>query len=113
MKSIEDNSRTGGPGAIEEEVKLIYEVKDICDELHLISRVVDSQNDVLTKFSNLFWPGTFEGAEKYRRQFMHDCGIEALVERVHRLKENAKRTLDAVSLYSSPQRQARKELRLD
>lgn len=96
-KSIEEKCHTRDPGAIEEEVKLIYEVKDICDELHLIGRVLGNQYDVLTKFSNLFWPGTHEVAEKRRGQFIHDCGIEPLVNRAQSLKENAQRTLEAVS----------------
>jgi hypothetical protein len=83
--------------SIDKEIELIYEVKDICDELHLILRVFGNQHNILDKFSNIFWPGASDKNKKYREQFMQDCGIEALIKRTEKLGVEAQRTLDAVS----------------
>lgn len=100
--SIQDKARTAQDlGAIGEEVDLIYEVKDICDELHLIIRVLENQYHVLTEFADLFWPNRgshFETAQKHREEFLRHSGIQSLLDRAKRLKENAERTLNSVSL---------------
>lgn len=83
--------------SIEHEASLIYEVKDICDELHLITRVLENQSSIIHKFSHLFWPGHTGANEKMREDFIRDCGTGALIERAKRLQENAQRILDAVS----------------
>ena len=97
-QSLEDKALTTSLAkSINIEIALIYEVKDICDELHLVLRVFQNQRDVLEKFSNIFWPGTSDSAKKFREQFMQDCGVEALIKRADKLVADAIRTLDAVS----------------
>jgi len=100
--SIQDPAHTAQDfGAIGEEVELIYEVKDICDELHLIIRVLENQLHVLTEFADLFWPSrghTSETAQKHREEFLRHTGVRSLLDRAKRLKENAQRTLDSVCL---------------
>jgi hypothetical protein len=98
--SIQNKAHTAQDlGAIGEEVELVYEVKDICDELHLIIRVLENQRDVLTEFADLFWPSrghTSETAKKHREAFLRHTGIHSLLDRAIRLKENAQRTLSSV-----------------
>ena len=81
---------------IADEIRLIYQVKDIRDELHLIARVFKNQAEVVEKFSSLFWLRINNENDQYREQFLDDCGIKGLIERVEKLDEDANRTLQAV-----------------
>ncbi|KAH8900720.1 hypothetical protein GQ53DRAFT_130451 [Thozetella sp. PMI_491] len=81
---------------IDGEVNLIYEVKDIRDELHLIQRVFKSQAAVIDKFSKLFWPGIGEEDKQYREKFIEDCGVGDIIERAEKLDEDANRTLEGL-----------------
>lgn len=51
----------------------------------------------MERFAQLFWPDV-EKDEKLRQQFLHDCGIQDLRERIEKLDGDAKRTLEDVSL---------------
>jgi Mg2+ and Co2+ transporter CorA len=82
--------------SITDEIRLIYELKDIRDEIHLIRRVFDSQADVLQRFARLIWPGTSDAAKQSRHDYLEECGTRALITRTNRLDENARRTLEGV-----------------
>lgn len=82
--------------SIDTEITLMYEVKDICDELHLVIRVFQNQRNVLESFANIFWSGSSGTAKKCREQFIQDCGVIALIQRTERLADDAKRVLDSV-----------------
>ncbi|KAH8879045.1 hypothetical protein GQ53DRAFT_739337 [Thozetella sp. PMI_491] len=90
-KTIEEEAKS-----IDKEIKLIYEVKDIRDELHLILRVFENQRSVLENLSIILWPGTSDLQKNYREQFIQDCGIEALMKRTERLDTDAERMLNAL-----------------
>ncbi|KAI1638377.1 hypothetical protein F4809DRAFT_639677 [Biscogniauxia mediterranea] len=83
--------------AIDEEIRWIYEIKDIRDELHLLHRIFETQAKVVDKFAKLFWPGFARANAQLREQFVDDCAVRALMERTNKLDEDAKRTLKAVS----------------
>ncbi|KAL7619503.1 hypothetical protein AAE478_010043 [Parahypoxylon ruwenzoriense] len=83
--------------SIKEEISWIREVKDIQDELHLIRRVFEKQSEVLTKFSKLFWPNSTKNNNQYRTQFVDDCGVKALIQRVNLIVRDTIRTLDALN----------------
>ncbi len=82
--------------SITDEIKLIYELKDIRDEIHLIRRVLEVQADVLDQLARLFWPGTTEEAKQSREDYLEHCGTKSLVNRTNRLDESALRILDGV-----------------
>ncbi|KAI1485861.1 hypothetical protein F5X96DRAFT_657774 [Biscogniauxia mediterranea] len=81
---------------IDEEIKWIYEIKDIRDELHLLHRIFETQAKVVDKFAKLFWPGFARASAQLREQFVDDCAVRALMERANKLDEDAKRTLKAL-----------------
>ncbi|KAJ9144718.1 hypothetical protein NKR23_g5813 [Pleurostoma richardsiae] len=82
--------------SITDEIKLIYELKDIRDEIHLIRRVFEAQAEVLEKFTRIFWPGPSEAARQCRESYFEHCGTRALITRTIRLDENASRTLEGL-----------------
>ncbi len=82
--------------SITAEIRMIYELKDIRDEIHLIRRVFEVQGEVLEKISRLFWPGTNEETKQYRNDFLEHCGTKTLINRSIRLDESACRTLEGV-----------------
>lgn len=99
MKDAKESGKasSGRTRSITDEISLLYEVKDIRDELNLVRRVFEAQAGVLEKFSRLFWPGLQEQSKRCREGFLEDCGIKALIDRATRLDEDAKKTLEAVS----------------
>ncbi|KAI5925056.1 hypothetical protein F4810DRAFT_708862 [Camillea tinctor] len=84
------------PRTIDEEIRWIYEIKDIRDELHLLHRIFEAQAQVVDKFAKLFWPGFAQANTQLRAQFVEDCAVAALMERTGKLDEDAKRTLEAL-----------------
>ncbi|KAI0097622.1 hypothetical protein GGR51DRAFT_566344 [Nemania sp. FL0031] len=82
--------------SITDEIRLLYEVKDVRDELNLVRRVFEAQAGVLEKFSRLFWPGFQDQSKRCRESFLEDCGIKELIDRATRLDEDAKKTLEAL-----------------
>ncbi|KAI0968177.1 hypothetical protein F4678DRAFT_443552 [Xylaria arbuscula] len=72
------------------EINLLYEVKDIRDELKLLKRIFVAQYRVLSNFTRLFWPGD----QTRRDGFLEDCAVKAVIDRTDLLDENAKSTLD-------------------
>lgn len=83
--------------SISKEIGLIYEVKDLRDELHLIRRVFEDQYQVLEKFTWLFWPYIDDGAKQSRDAYLEGCTTKSLIKRITRLDEDAIRTLEGVS----------------
>ncbi|KAI1153058.1 hypothetical protein F4825DRAFT_283176 [Nemania diffusa] len=98
MKDAKESGKasSGRTRSITDEISLLYEVKDIRDELNLVRRVFEAQAGVLEKFSRLFWPGLQEQSKRCREGFLEDCGIKALIDRATRLDEDAKKTLEAL-----------------
>ncbi|KAJ8127429.1 hypothetical protein O1611_g6207 [Lasiodiplodia mahajangana] len=93
----EGGKRSSGRGrSITDEISLLYEVKDVRDELNLVRRVFEAQAGVLEKFSRLFWPGFEEQSKRCRESFLEDCGIKALIDRATRLDADAEKTLEAL-----------------
>lgn len=79
---------------VDREISLIYEIKDIRDELHLILRIFETQRDIVRKFAGIFWPD--ESDAKMRRAFVDDCGIEHIIDRTMALDRHAQRSLEGV-----------------
>ncbi|KAI5461704.1 hypothetical protein BGZ63DRAFT_356200 [Mariannaea sp. PMI_226] len=79
--------------SIAKEIRLIYEIRDIRDEVHLLRRVFEAQLDVLEKFTRIFWPGTGDNAKQLRIDYLEACGTKALIDRTTRLDDDASRTL--------------------
>jgi Txe/YoeB family toxin of Txe-Axe toxin-antitoxin module len=86
--------------SINNEIKLIYEVKDIRDELNLLRHVFETQTEVLDKFARLFWPRADDDAKQSRDSYCEACNIKPLIERTNRLDSDAVRTLEGVSAYA-------------
>ncbi|KAI3331691.1 hypothetical protein HD806DRAFT_478063 [Xylariaceae sp. AK1471] len=82
--------------SITEEIRLLYEVKDVRDELNLLRRVFEAQAGVLEQFTRLFWPGLQEQSRRCREGFLEDCATKGLIDRTTRLDEEAKKTLEAL-----------------
>ncbi|RYP66576.1 hypothetical protein DL771_007729 [Monosporascus sp. 5C6A] len=101
-KQVGDRAKTDktrSPSAsqsIHNEIRLLYEVRDIRDELNLLRRVFEAQYDVVEKFTRLFWPGSQEESRCCRESFLEDCSIKSLIERTTRLDQDTKETLNAL-----------------
>ncbi|KAI8716009.1 hypothetical protein NCS52_01110200 [Fusarium sp. LHS14.1] len=93
-ESINPNGTVDKTSDITDEIKLISKCKDIRDELHLILRIFETQQNVVKKFSDLFWPK--EVAPKLNQAFIDDCGVGHLIERTKSLDGHADRTLQAL-----------------
>lgn len=85
--------------SITHEIRLIYEIKDIRDEIHLIRRIFEVQVEVLDQLTRLFWPGTTDEAKLWRADYLEHCGTQSLINRTVRLDESALRILEGVSGY--------------
>lgn len=88
--------------SITNEIRLLYELKDIRDEIHLIRRIFEVQSDVLEKLTRLLWPGAADKAKQRRNDYLERCGTKALINRTIRLDESAGRTLGGVGCAPSP-----------
>ncbi|TRX93664.1 hypothetical protein FHL15_005340 [Xylaria flabelliformis] len=89
---MEERNRRKSPD-IAAEIKLLYEVKDIRDELHLLKRIFEAQSRVLSEFTRLFWPGD----QTRRDSFLDDCAVQGLIDRTNLLDDDARRTLDSLN----------------
>ena len=72
---------------IEEEIRLLQEIKDIRDELNMLSRVLGDQIDVITKLSR--WASS-------QGNFDNEWGIEARLLQIKRMDEDAERVEKSV-----------------
>ncbi|EEU42933.1 uncharacterized protein NECHADRAFT_84306 [Fusarium vanettenii 77-13-4] len=93
-ESIDPDGTVDKTSDITDEIKLISKCKDIRDELHLILRIFETQQNVVKKFSDLFWPKKV--APKLNQAFIDDCGVGHLIERTKSLDGHANRTLQAL-----------------
>ncbi|RSL40663.1 hypothetical protein CEP53_013229 [Fusarium sp. AF-6] len=81
--------------SVAEEIKLMYEVKDLRDEILLLQRVFDTQAEVLKKLARILWSDA-EEAKQSRENYIDMCGTMDLIERAERLDKNAGRTLQGL-----------------
>ncbi|RSL54941.1 hypothetical protein CEP53_007276 [Fusarium sp. AF-6] len=93
-ESIDPDGAVDKTSDITSEINLISKCKDIRDELHLILRIFETQQNVVKKFSDLFWPKKV--ASKLNQAFIDDCGVGHLIERTKALDGHANRTLQAL-----------------
>ncbi|RSM11701.1 hypothetical protein CEP52_002936 [Fusarium oligoseptatum] len=93
-ESIDPDGAVDKTSDITSEINLISKCKDIRDELHLILRIFETQQNVVKKFSDLFWPK--KAASKLNQAFIDDCGVGHLIERTKALDGHANRTLQAL-----------------
>jgi len=82
---------------ITDEISLLYEIKDIRDELSLLRRIFEAQYGVLENFSRLFWPGQKDQSRRCREGFLEDCDTKGLIDRTIHLDEDAKKPIEGVS----------------
>lgn len=93
FKLFKDSLSGTIPNSVNKEIELLYEVKDIHDELQLLHRIFESQREVLVDFSNLFWHGQHaEAIRDARALFIEDSKICSTMKRVNRLDEDTQRT---------------------
>ncbi|KAI0438289.1 hypothetical protein F4803DRAFT_103355 [Xylaria telfairii] len=88
QKNMEERDRKKNQN-ITAEIKLLYGVKDICDELKLLKRIFEIQSRVLSDFTRIFWPGD----QERRDSFLENCGVKTLIDRTAGIDQNAKNTL--------------------
>lgn len=97
FKLFKDSLSGTIPNSVNKEIELLYEVKDIHDELQLLHRIFESQREVLVDFSNLFWHGQHaEAIRDARALFIEDSKICSTMKRVNRLDEDTQRTHTSV-----------------
>ena len=86
----------GAANSVNEEIELLYQLKDIHDELHLLRRIFENQREVLDDFSDLFWRGNSEANKTARQLFMQDSRIETVLRKVDRLEEDTRMAHNSV-----------------
>ncbi|KAK7415902.1 hypothetical protein QQZ08_012214 [Neonectria magnoliae] len=92
---------------IHEAAKCIWEVKDIRDELRLIRKVFEKQLEVVKEFVKVYPPQKDKiskdcpDPDSFREAFIRNSGLEALIQRVKHMDEDAAAILEGVSV--SPQ----------
>jgi hypothetical protein len=99
MDAIKEKKKKNRPENrnVTDEIRQLYEIKDICDELSLLRRVFEAQYGVLENLSRLFWPGLKDQSKRCRESFLEDCNTKGLIDRTEHLDENARKTLEGVS----------------
>ncbi|KAM5347748.1 hypothetical protein ACJ41O_007572 [Fusarium nematophilum] len=92
--SLEEHDR--GPD-INREINLLYQCKDIRDELGMIRRLFEDQQNVVRMSADVFWPS--ESAASMKAAFIKDCGLDYLIERTKSLDASAEQASQKVRYY--------------
>ncbi|RMJ15789.1 hypothetical protein CDV36_004508 [Fusarium kuroshium] len=82
-----------------------WRVKDIRDELRLLRQLFETQLKVVKDVAEILWPSRLPGQPTLtkdvrkilRESFVHDTGLETLVQRTQRMDRDASTTLEGLS----------------
>ncbi|KAJ4308461.1 hypothetical protein N0V84_012086 [Fusarium piperis] len=82
-----------------------WRVKDIRDELRLLRQLFETQLKVIKDVAEILWPSRLPGQptltkdvrKVLRESFVHDTGLETLVQRTQRMDRDASTTLEGLS----------------
>jgi hypothetical protein len=81
-----------------------WRVKDIRDELRLLRQLFETQLKVVKDVAEILWPSRLPGQptltkdtrKVLRESFVHDTGLETLIQRTQRMDRDASTTLEGV-----------------
>ncbi|KAL2671523.1 hypothetical protein Neosp_014113 [[Neocosmospora] mangrovei] len=82
-----------------------WRVKDIRDELRLLRQLFETQLKVIKDVAEILWPSRLPGQptltkdtrKVLRESFVHDTGLETLIQRTQRMDRDASTTLEGLS----------------
>ncbi|KAJ3457001.1 hypothetical protein MRS44_014142 [Fusarium solani] len=82
-----------------------WRVKDIRDELRLLRQLFETQLKVVKDVAEILWPSRLPGQptltkdtrKVLRESFVHDTGLETLIQRTQRMDRDASTTLEGLS----------------
>ena len=108
---MDPSSSTKIREAIKQAAKSISLARDTRDELRLLRRTFNEQQRVVREFAEAFWPPKLKTSlstpetqglnteirKSLRNNFINDSGLEALIQRVDRIEQDAKTTISGVS----------------